>query len=696
MTEPMKSSQSWNQAKNTRFICSLLCCLFVFLPITLFSNESIDTDTLEGYRASTNVEEGTFFLVNPATDEITTSITLRTDVYIKVTGIVLRGKVVQFFTNQSDIWMEGIYMFPLPDTAAVDTLVMKIGDRTIEGEIKEREEAKQIYEEAKEEGKKATLLEQDRPNIFNVSVANIGPGETIEVMIEFQQSVSCDQGKYSITFPIVVGPRYIPLSMLDKENRDMPGVHPEMTADHEKIIAPVTASQTDAPQVSLRIDLLPGFPVKHIKSPYLPVIIEQKEPDNYTIVPEGGTAKQKDFVLEWEPLDESKIYTALFQEEVNGNLYSLVMIHPQDPDTITASSYNRDVVIIIDTSGSMQGSSIKQAKKALLAALDHLGKDDLFNIIEFNSRTRTLFKQNEPVNYRTVSKAKSFVNLLEADGGTEMYPALVKALSMDRDQNRLFQVIFITDGCVGNEAELFTYIKENIYNGRLFTVGIGSAPNHYFMRKAALSGRGTFLHIGDVAEVKEKMDNLFQKLAFPVLTDISISWSNSSAEILPYPVPDLYAGEPLTICTKSYLDAGSLEVSGSYGEQVWRRVFTFHRTGTNNGIGRLWARRKIDGLMDQLLERTSEEEIKKEVVDIALEHHLVSQYTSLVAVEQVKSKPDDEQINKEKLPLMLPEGWEMDQSRANYPAAGTEMWLFLSLGIVLIALSGFYLLSRKK
>jgi Ca-activated chloride channel family protein len=521
-------------------------------------------------------------------------------------------------------------------------------------------------------------------------VANIGPGETIEVMIEFQQSVSCDQGKYSFTFPMVVGPRYIPLSMQDEENRGRPGIHPEMAADPGKILAPISSSQKADYPVFLRIDLLPGFPVKNITSPFLPVVIEPGDSGSYMVVPEGGTALRKDFVLTWEPLDEGKTYTAVFHEEVNGDLFSLVMIHPQAPGTIRASSYNREIVIIIDISGSMQGESIKQAKKALLSALDHLGKDDLFNIIAFNSRTRTLFQQNEAVNYRTVSSAKSFVNSLEADEGTEMYPALVQALSGNRDPDRLFQVIFITDGCVGNEAELFTYIKKNIQNGRLFTVGIGSAPNHYFMRKAALSGRGAFLAIGDAAEVQEKMDGLFQRLMYPVLTDISLSWSNSSAEILPDPVPDVYAGEPLIVCTRSYLDAGSLEISGSIGEQIWRKTLVFSGAVKNSGVGRLWARRKIEGLMDQLLEGTGEEEIRKKVIDVALEHHLVSQYTSLVAVEQVKSRPGEEQVNTEKLPLMLPEGWEMGQLQAHYPAAGTEMWLLLSLGVVLIIISVFY------
>ena len=665
----------------------LLSCLFLFISLSVFSNSEIDSD---------DIGEGAFFLKNPDSEEIMKSFTLKTDISLKITGIIMRGKVVQWFTNQSDIWMEGIYMFPLPETAAVDTLQMKIGERIIEGEIKEKEEAKQIYEEAKEEGKKASLLEQERPNIFTVSVANIGPGETISVMIEFQQAVDYNNGKYAITFPIIIGPRYIPLSMYENRDKELSAAHPETATDPGNITAPIDTTDHESGFINLRIDLDPGFPAKNIESPYLPVTIEQKKPNMYTIIPQGDTpSRQGDFVLTWEPKKNNKTYTAVFYEQMDGNLYSLVMIHPQAPETITTPVYNREVIIIIDTSGSMQGESIKQAKKALLFALDQLDSDDLFNIIEFNSRTRTLYKQSMTVNYRTISGAKSFVTSLHADGGTEMYPALVKALTGRREQDRLFQVIFITDGCVGNEAELFTYIKKHIHNGRLFTVGIGSAPNHYFMRKAAIVGKGTFLSIGKPGEVTEKMGNLFHKLANPVLTDISLTWSNSSAQTLPEPIPDVYAGEPLTICTKSYLDPGDLEVQGSFGNQRWNRAYSFQGADTNNGIAKLWARRKIEVLMDQLLEGTDEQEIKKQVVDVALAHHLVSHYTSLVAVEQVPSKPQGEQSGKEKLPLPLPQGWEMDQSPVNIPAAGTEMWLYIFLGVLLISFSIFSLVMRK-
>ncbi|MBN2443550.1 MAG: marine proteobacterial sortase target protein [Spirochaetales bacterium] len=679
------------KVKQTRYMIFLL----IFL-LNLFIIGSLSAQTHDGINPD-EIEGGSFFLIDQNAGNPVKSITLKTDVSIHVTGIILRAKVNQYFINQSDAWMEGVYMFPLPEMAAVDTLTIKIGERIIKGEIKEKQEAKQLYEEAKEAGKKASLLEEERPNMFTVSVANIGPKETIVVSIEYQQSIEYDNGKYSLSFPTVIGPRYIPLSMAGTGTHDQvdedSGIQPDMAA----LSAPIDTTNTTDYPVRLRIHLDPGFAISHIESPYLPVTVEKGDGHAYLIYPENeGVAKKRDFLLTWQPADRDKTYTAVFHEEVDGELYSLVMIHPQAPDTIKKPFYSREVIIIIDTSGSMQGESITQAKKALFFALDQLGPDDRFNIIEFNSQTRSLFERSTGVNYQTIAEAKSFVNLLNADGGTEMYPALVKALNGNRDPDRLFQVIFITDGCVGNESELFTYIKASIGNGRLFTVGIGSAPNHYFMRKAALIGRGTFDYIGKTSEVSQKMDLLFRKIANPVLTDISISWSNSSAEVFPNPVPDVYAGEPLTICTKSYLDAGNLEVSGNWGDRIWNQAYSFYQGEKNNGIGKLWAKRKIDGLMDQLFEGVEEEEIKNDVIDVALSHHLVSLYTSLVAVEQVKTKPDGIQPGKEKLSQPLPDGWEMNQPPLSIPAAGTEMWLFISLGLLLILISITTFLLRKK
>jgi Ca-activated chloride channel family protein len=636
---------------------------------------------------------GNFFFEDMETGEITSSIILSTEVQIDVTGIVLRGRVTQYFKNQSKRWMEGVYMFPLPETAAVDTLLMRIGDRIIKGEIKEKEEAKQVYETAKEEGKKASLLEQFRPNIFQMSAANIGPEETIAVTVEFQQSVDYDKGEYSVRFPMVVGSRYIPLSMFGGFEALM---DPEYTIPEEvlNITAPVANDKKNVPVVKLLINLDPGFPVANITSPYLLVTVIEQHANRWNIVPVQDTvAADRDFVLSWKPENPSETYTACFTEEFEGDRYSLIMIQPPQPEKIKGTPYPREVIIILDTSGSMSGQSIKQARRALITALDSLNEADYFNIIEFDSDYTTLFSETVPVSPEKINAAKQFVESLEANSGTEMYPALKYALSQNRDSGRLFQVIFITDGCVGNEAQIFQYIKNNIGDGRLFSIGIGSAPNSYFMRKAAQVGRGTFLHIGSIEEVQDKMEKLFHKLANPVLTDISIVWENSSAEVFPDPVTDLYAGEPLFICTKSYNHPGSLFIRGMAGEKPWDMGISGFSEKENSGIARLWGRRKIEAISDQRLENRNEDQIRQDIIKTALTYHLVSDYTSLVAVEEYISRPVNEEAGKEKVAQAMPGGWDL----GILPKGGIESNLFVLLGIVFIiaAFSCLFLFKRK-
>lgn len=664
----------------------ILAVLFALLPAAAAAAKDAEDE---------EIDNGVFVLVNRQTGVSQKTFALKTDVFIKVTGIVIRGRVIQTFKNQGTEWMEGIYMFPLPETAAVDTLRMIVGDRIIEGEIKERGEAKKTYEKAKAEGKKATLLEQARPNIFNAAVANIGPGETIDVLVEYQQTVDFDNGLYSFTFPLTVGPRYIPLSMRSP-SLERNAALPQPREDAAAVTAPIDFAAAKNYPVRLRVELDPGFATGAVESPYLPVTVERGPGTAFSIVPrKSALAKRRDFLLTWRPADPSVTYTSVFTEEVDGERYSLFLVHPQTPETMTGPRPARELVIVIDTSGSMQGTSIAQARQALLSALDRLDGKDTFNIIQFNSFTNSLFNRTLPATADNIGRARDYVRGLAADNGTEMYPALQLALSGARDPERLFQVIFITDGCVGNETELFSYIKQHVGDGRIFTVGIGSAPNHYFMRTAAQTGRGTFLYIGSENEVAAKMGTLFHKISAPVLTDISLSFANGSAEVLPDPVPDLYAGEPIFICARSNGDAGQLVVRAKAGDGVWVRSFAFTGNAPQSGIGKLWARRKIERLTNRLQEGRSADQVKKDVVPVALRHHLVSQYTSLVAVEHRVSRPQGAAAGSEKLPQALPEGWEMSP---DLPKTGLDTWAYVAPGLALMlaAAVGIILLRGRK
>ena len=587
-----------------------------------------------------------------------------TDVNIAVSGLVARTHVVQTFLNPGDDWVEGVYVFPLPETAAVDHLTVRIGERVIEGQIKEREEARRIYETAKREGKKAGLLESERPNIFTTSIANIGPGEEIAVEIEYQQVLTYDQGQFSLRFPMVVGPRYIPGPIqtvsLDNGGWSLASVR---APDAGRITAPVLhPDHGDINPVRLTVTIDAGFPLAAIDSPYHGVTVGERE-DGVALVTlaQGAVPADRDFELLWSPVIGAAPGAGLFSETVGDETYLLVMVMPSDADAVAEQDVTpREVIFIIDTSGSMAGGSMEQAKAALGLAIDRLTPGDRFNVIEFNSYTDTLFgapRQASPANRK---RARRYVANLTADGGTEMAPALHRALAGAAPEGYLRQVVFLTDGAVGNEDELFRIIHRDLRDARLFTIGIGSAPNSHFMRQAAETGRGTFTYIGDVSEVAEKMGALFTKLESPLLTDLVVTWpDDAEVDISTRTLADLYAGEPVifTARTTGTLDAAIL--SGRLANRLWRVELPLDSAAANPGIAKLWARDRIDTLMAEANRNGGD--VRAEVVNLGLAHHLVTKFTSLVAVDTTPTRPDGEPLNTRKLRHNLPHNWKFEQ-----------------------------------
>jgi Ca-activated chloride channel family protein len=343
----------------------------------------------------------------------------------------------------------------------------------------------------------------------------------------------------------------------------------------------------------------------------------------------------------------------------------------------------REVVFVIDTSGSMHGHSIDQAREALQLALKRLQPDDRFNVIQFNSDTHALFKRAIPATKENVKRAMNYVAGLYADGGTEMLSALQLALGDKAPEGMLRQVVFLTDGSVGNEEQLFSTIQNRLGASRLFTVGIGSAPNSFFMTRAALFGRGTFTYIGRVGEVKQKMATLFSKLESPVLRDISVDLKHSDkVEIWPKRIPDLYLGEPLLLALRMEQPLSELELSGMLGGQSWSRKIGLKGGANSSGVHLLWARRKIADLMDQRARGGDEGEIRKAVLDLALNHKLVSKYTSLVAVDKTPARPVDKQLQKKQIPTNLPHGWNANKVFGSMPQSATPAPLNLLLGLL--------------
>ncbi len=595
-----------------------------------------------------------------------------TDVEIDVAGPIVRARVTQRFTNPSDMWVEGVYVFPLPEDSGVDTLKMIIGDRFIEGIVKEKQEARAIYEEAKAAGKKASLVEQERPNIFTNAVANIGPGETVVVQIEYQDIAVLKDGVFSLRFPMVVGPRYIPepdlIQMVDFDGSTGLAVS-DPVPDAGRISPPVMHpdAEPDAPRlpVFIQVDVRAGFPLGAVKSSYHGVQVERLADGHVLVGLEDGAAPaNKDFVLEWTAADGKKPHAALFKQDLDGETYLLAMVTP--PATLNADAPRRprEAIFVIDNSGSMAGPSMPQAKQALLLALDRLEVDDLFNVIRFDDTYDLVFPRPVAATRENVAYAKGFVANLEANGGTEMLDPLRAALrDLDPgDDGRVRQVIFLTDGAIGNESQLFEAIDAGLGRSRLFTVGIGSAPNSYFMTRAARLGRGTFTHIGDVSEVADKAGQLFQQLERPVMTDLTARFpAGVASEIWPDPLPDLYAGEPVIVTARASDLDGKLRIAGDLAGTRWAADLDLAQAADGNGVAVLWARSKIAAIEETRFTGGDWEAIDKLVLATALDFSLVTRLTSLVAVDVTPSRPAGVESVRADVPTMLPDGWDFDK-----------------------------------
>jgi len=682
-------------APGQRSYLSKFVIIFVLLALNIFVSASLlysKVSDEERYIGIDDVECGRLLYRTDRPGEYVPAPLLRTDVKIIVTGMIARAEVSQKFTNSSDKWVEGIYVFPLPENSAVDYMKMIIGERVIEGQIKERQEAKRIYKKAKKEGKKAALIEQERPNIFTNSVANIGPGETVKIVIQYQEDLRYDRGSFSLRFPLVVGPRYIPgKSEIKGFSGSGWAKNTDRVPDAERITPPVLhPDKGKINPVSIHVILDAGFPLQELKSPYHEINYKT-EGTEYTISLKGGEIPaDRDFVLEWTPKIGYAPDAALFTEELKGEKYILLMLMPPAPDNQKINRIPKETIFIVDTSGSMDGTSIRQAKRALVLAVEKLHSADSFNIIEFNNNYKKLFPHSRSVTDSSRETALSYVRNLRASGGTNMLPALKAALKNQPETEKVRQVIFITDGLVGNESALFTCIKQNLAKSRLFTVGIGSAPNSYFMSKAAEFGRGTYTHIGRVTEVEEKMKKLFSKLESPVLTDINVNWHESNIEAYPDRIQDLYLGEPIVVSAKmNSLPGDNLEVTGNRGKTPWKVNLNLQGGSLETGIHKLWARRKIENLMDKY--RTgpgNKSEYREMIVDVALKHHMVSKFTSLVAVEITKSRPETEDSHIGAVPTNLPKGQVYDSIFGKQlPQTATPGKLYILLGLMMLAVA---------
>ncbi len=642
------------------------------------------------------VKSGQLLLQNPGDSHPTYSaaLLLDTQVDMQVNGMLAQVTIKQQFKNTSKQWLEGIYVFPLPENSAVNKMSIHIGERIIVGKIKEKQAAKKIYQQAKAAGKQASLVEQERPNLFTNSISNIAPGKDVVIEISYLQRVSYNQGEFSLRFPMTLTQRYIPGNILPEQLGQQElqfnkthgwAMNTDQVKDARRITPPMSPvskqSETLNNTIHISATINMSMPLDNVSSSYHPIKVIQTNNLYRISLAKQSIMMNRDFVLSWRPLAANEPQAALFNETLNlagtREHYLLMMLLP--PQFINNKEHlPREIIFVVDTSGSMGGSSIKQAKSSLQYALSHLSKKDRFNIIEFNSKTHNLFNRSQQVNEQTIEQAQSFIASLQANGGTEMAPALIAALKDTIPDGYIRQTVFITDGSVGNEDQLFAIIHQQLKEARLFTIGIGSAPNSYFMSKAAQFGRGTFTYIGSIAEVQNKMSALFSKLSAPVLSHLKVQWPQGS-EVYPKRIPDLYLGEPLLLSARVAALQGDIIISGQSLQGPWQRKINLQQAGQNQGISSIWARSKIDDLMDRIIEHRSEQKFKAQIIEFAIKHQLLSKYTSFIAVDETPVRAQAELLQQQAVANLLPRG----QTLA-FPQTATPAMRNILLGVSLL------------
>jgi len=603
-------------------------------------------------------------------------------VRLDVAGIMVHGTVTQKFENPTDDVIEAVYVFPLPENAAVHSMEMMIGSRLIHSVIQEREQARKTYEAAKKEGRKAALVEQERPNLFTTSAANINPGEQIEVTLEYIQELTHAGDELQLDFPLTFTPRFVPGPATTAE-----------AIDGERITSPfVPPGSASVPRAKMEVRIMAGLALADVRCLSHPV---RTWWDGETIViepVEESIAADRDFRLRWALETGEKPSAAVLVEDGGEDRYALMMLLPPADEFSRETGLPTETVFVVDVSGSMDGSSIVQAREALMAALDRLRPDDRFAILAFDDEVYEFRNRFAPAHAADLEDARRWVRALRADGGTMIHPALMRGIGMFRDDGsgRVRRIVFLTDGAVGNEGRLLAAVRGSLGKTRLHTLGIGSAPNRYLMRKMAAAGGGLCEFISASAEAGNRVDKFFRRLDRPVATDLVLEWEGVRPwEVYPENLPDLHAGEPLFVSARFAPGQaqGRVILRGRISDGEFRTVLDLRADAPeDSGVAVRWARAKVGALMDSLHEGAGQDKVRAAVIRISKMYRIITRYTSLVAVEEFPSAWGDARTVR--VPNSLPDG-------AVLPTGGSSEPLILLIAIALLASGGAALLIVK-
>ena len=587
----------------------------------------------------------------------------RTEVRADVAGSLARVNVTQEFQNPFEEKIEAVYTFTLPQGAAVDEMTLMVGARTVRGRVMRREQAQAVYDAARSAGQVASLLDQERPNIFTQSVANIMPGERVTVRISYVETLKYEAGAYEFSFPTVVGPRYIPGTP-----RQAGGTN--RVPDAARVTPPVMPKETRAGHdISIEVALDAGLPIDELKSVSHDIEVERPAPGRARVRLKGLSAiPNRDFVLRYDVAGRKIGDALLTHRGARGGYFAFIL---QPPERVAPAEVTpKELVFVLDTSGSMRGFPLEKAKEAMRLALEGLNPQDTFNLITFSGDTHVLFPEPLPATPENLERAKRFLESRSGEGGTEMMKAIKAALDPSDAQGHVRVVCFMTDGYVGNEMQIIAEVQKHP-NARVFAFGIGNSVNRFLLDKMAEHGRGEVEYVSLRDDGSAAARRFHERVRNPLLTDITIDWGGLPvADVYPKAVPDLFSAKPVVL-TGRFTGAarGVVRLRGRAGGSFFEReiqVALPESQPEHDVLATLWARRRVDELTAEDFAGAQRgklrADLREAVTNLGLEYGLMTQYTSFVAVEEM-TLTDGGTPRRVEVPVELPKGMAQQPGR---------------------------------
>lgn len=656
--------KQYNKHKKLLCILSVFILLMSYVPVVRAEESTENED-------KTN---SPYFYVESQETGVDSFPLKSTDVNVSIQGIIADTYVVQTYANEGSKPINASYIFPASTKVTVHGMQMQIGNQTVTAVIKEKEEAKQEFEEAKSEGKSASMLSEERANVFTMDVANIMPGDEVRIELHYTELIMPVEGVYQFVYPTVVGPRYVSPALDDTGTRE------EWTG-----IPYLANGSAPSDTYNIHVSVSTGVPIAELTSSSHDIIIQEKgdtmadvglkDPSDY--------AGNRDFILNYK-LTGEQINTGLITSKGEKENFFMLMVQPPE-HCQTDEIPPREYIFVLDVSGSMSGFPLETAKGLIYNLVSGLRETDCFNLILFSGTSLKMADRSVPATQENINKAACLIKEQTGTGGTELAEALEDALDTPAMRGVSRNIVIISDGYISGEKEIFQIVNDHMNQADFFSFGIGSAVNRYLIEGIASIGQGEPFIATDTGEASKIADQFRTYIQSPVLTDIKVSFDGfDTYDVEPAVIPTLYAKKPIVLLGKWKGEAaGTIQIEGMTGKGKYTQTINVADAmiGENNAVGYLWARKRVERLTDYGQE-TDSDAVKKEVTQIGLDYHMITPYTSFIAVLDVVRNPEGEATDVDQ-PLPLP--LEVSDLAVGYRVGsepGTVLLMVLLTGMI--------------